>query len=192
MERVLGNPLPKQGRNNHQVRRPSSPTVTLPYHQRQWIDVEPGKFDKSGIEVPRKMIRLLRHDPSVLRVEDGAVEFRILASMFRLGCTSFSVLVYSNMAESLAKKEEDPKRDFSIVWIHTLLRTILCTFEQFKDILEENTSILHCKTTCRYRATSPSTSASLEAPTTCTRSGWHKGDMWCVFTAVNQMSIDHH
>ena len=24
----------------------SSPTITLPYHQRQWIDVEPGKFDK--------------------------------------------------------------------------------------------------------------------------------------------------
>ena len=33
--------------------------------------------------VKKKMIRLLRHDPSVLREEDGAVEFRILAPMFR-------------------------------------------------------------------------------------------------------------
>ena len=31
----------------------------------------------------QKMIRLLRHDPTVLREEDGAVEFRILAPMFR-------------------------------------------------------------------------------------------------------------
>ena len=31
----------------------------------------------------KKMIRVLRHDPSVLREEDGAVEFRILAQMFR-------------------------------------------------------------------------------------------------------------
>ena len=29
------------------------------------------------------MIRLLRHDPSVLREEDGAVEFRLMAQMFR-------------------------------------------------------------------------------------------------------------
>ena len=53
------------------------------YDQRAWIDMEPGPFDKSCFEVSKKMIRLLRHDPSVLREEDGAVEFRILAQMFR-------------------------------------------------------------------------------------------------------------
>ena len=47
-----------------------------------WIDVETGPYDKSCFEVSKKMIRLLRHDPSVLREEDGAVEFRILAQMF--------------------------------------------------------------------------------------------------------------
>ena len=36
--------------------------------------------------------------------------------------------------------------------------------------LEENNLILNCKTTCCYRATSPSTSITLEAPTTCTPS----------------------
>ena len=61
----------------------SSPTITLPYHLREWIHVEPGKYDKSCFEVSIKMIRLLRHDPTVLREEDGAVEFRILAPMFR-------------------------------------------------------------------------------------------------------------
>ena len=55
----------------------------LPYDQRGWIDVEPCPFDKSCFEVSQKMIRLLRHDSSVTREEDGAVEFRILAQMFR-------------------------------------------------------------------------------------------------------------
>ena len=67
-----------------QTPRPTSsfPTTTLPYHQRQWIDVEAGKFEKSSIEVSKRMTRLLRHDQTVLREKDGAVEFRILASMF--------------------------------------------------------------------------------------------------------------
>ena len=57
--------------------------LPLPYHQREWIDVEPGQYDKSCFEVSNNMIRLLRHDPSGLREGDGAVEFRILAPMFR-------------------------------------------------------------------------------------------------------------
>ena len=48
--------------------------------------------------------------------------------------------------------------------------TLCFSFDQFKFTLEENTPILHCKTTCCYRGTSPSTSITLEAPTICTRS----------------------
>ena len=107
----------------------------------------------------------------------------------------------SNMAELLAEKEEVLKRDFSIVWIHTLL-TPSCTFEQFKATLEEHTLVLHCRTTCCYRATSPSTSTTLEAPTTRTRSfnpDWFqvakevkKGRHAVFFTAVNPMFIDYY
>ena len=62
----------------------SSSTVTLPYNQREWSDVETGPFDRSCFDVSKKVIRLLRrHDSSVPREEDGAVEFRILAQMFR-------------------------------------------------------------------------------------------------------------
>ena len=32
----------------------SFPTVTLPYHLREWIDVEPGKYDKSCFEVAKR------------------------------------------------------------------------------------------------------------------------------------------
>ena len=66
----------------------SSSTTTLPYHLRVWIDLEPGPYDKSCFEVSKKMIRLLRHDPSVLREKDGAVEFRILAPMCHSKFTS--------------------------------------------------------------------------------------------------------
>ena len=44
----------------------------------------------------------------------------------------------------LAKKEENLRRDSSSVWIHTLLIPSY-TFEQFKDTLAGNTSILQCK-----------------------------------------------
>ena len=73
----------KAGPKQTPIPTTSSSTATLPYHQRDWIDVEPGPYDKSCFEVSKKMIRLLRHDPSVFQEEDGAVEFRILAPMFR-------------------------------------------------------------------------------------------------------------
>ena len=49
-------------------------------------------------------------------------------------------------------KEEDFERYVSTVWIRPI-PIPSCTFEQFKATLEENTLILHCKTTCCYRGT---------------------------------------
>ena len=74
----------------------SSPRVTMPFHVRFWIDVEPGECDprsfevskirtrllRHKLEVSKKGTKLLRHDRSVLRKEDGGVEFKILAPMF--------------------------------------------------------------------------------------------------------------
>ena len=67
----------------------SSPTVTLPYHHRKWVDVEPG-------EVRQKLFRSVETDdqiasaihPTVPREENGAVEFRTLAAMFHSDFTS--------------------------------------------------------------------------------------------------------
>ena len=80
----------------------SSLTITLPHHLREWIDVEPGKYDESCTEVSQKMIRLLRHSPTVLREEDGAVQFRISAPMFQLKFTSSPF--NSDKTELLAKR----------------------------------------------------------------------------------------
>ena len=35
--------------------------VSVPYRERKWIDIEPGKFDNGCLEVSKLMIRLLRH-----------------------------------------------------------------------------------------------------------------------------------
>ena len=103
--------------------------VSIPYHERKWVDVEPGTFDRNCLEVSKLMIRLLRHDDTVDREEDGAARFEDLASIFRSRNASTS----QNMAELLAKrrwsqekipvlrepqltwqKEEDKRKVFSI------------------------------------------------------------------------------
>ena len=85
-----GEPVAKARPKQTSTPTTSSSTVTLPYNQRDWSDVETGPFDRSCFDVPKKVIRLLRHDSSVPREEDGAVEFRILAQMFRSEFTSSS------------------------------------------------------------------------------------------------------
>ena len=139
------------------------------------------------------MIRFPRHDPSALREEDGAVEFRIFAHVsFRIYV--FSALVNSSTTELLAKgggpKKRfqycvDPhfadtilnlraKRRWSQAEISVLPGSLLSRDSSLHSSnsrpLEQNTSTLHCKTTCCCRATSPSTSTTLEAPATCTPS----------------------
>ena len=44
--------------------------VSIPYRERKWIDVEPGKFSQGCFVVSKFLIRLLRHDVAGHR-EDG-------------------------------------------------------------------------------------------------------------------------
>ena len=79
--------------------------VSIPYLERKWIDVEPGTFVQNCLEVSKLMIRLLRHDDSVNREEDGAVKFQDLASIYRSRIMSSSHWsVNSNMAKLFAKR----------------------------------------------------------------------------------------
>ena len=83
------------------------------------------------------MIRLLRHDPSVLREEEGrtrregAVEFRTLAQMFRSAFTSSQhrpIRAWLNYLQ----KGGGPKKRFQYCVDPFHADTILYTFEQFK------------------------------------------------------------
>ena len=47
----------------------------VPMTERNWIDIEPGKYSLSEYEVSKKVIHLHRHSQKVHREEDGAVHF---------------------------------------------------------------------------------------------------------------------
>ena len=49
--------------------------ATIPIHQRRWIDIEPSKQDLDSYDFSKKVINLLRHNQTLHREEDGAIEF---------------------------------------------------------------------------------------------------------------------
>ena len=51
-----------------------TPTI-IPMHERKWIDIEPSAPSLTAYEVPKKVISLLRHNQTVQREEDGAIQF---------------------------------------------------------------------------------------------------------------------
>ena len=48
---------------------------TGPMNERKWIDIEPAEPSLSAYEVSKKVINLLRHNQTVQREDDGAVQF---------------------------------------------------------------------------------------------------------------------
>ena len=57
-----------------QPRELARPT-TIPIHQRRWIDIEPSKQDLDSYDLSKKVINLLRHNQTLHREGDGAIEF---------------------------------------------------------------------------------------------------------------------
>ena len=50
-------------------------TTTIPLRERRWIDIEPSKQDLDSYDRSKKVINLLRHNQTLYREEDGAIEF---------------------------------------------------------------------------------------------------------------------
>ena len=50
-------------------------TATIPIHERRWIDIEPSKQNLASYDLSKKVINLLRHNRTLQREEDGAIEF---------------------------------------------------------------------------------------------------------------------
>ena len=48
---------------------------TIPMNERKWIDIEPSEPSLSAYEVSKKVINLLRHNQTVQREEDVAIQF---------------------------------------------------------------------------------------------------------------------
>ena len=58
-----------------QSREFAGTTATIPIHQRKWIDIEPSKQDLASYDLSKKVNNLLRHNQTLQREEDGAIEF---------------------------------------------------------------------------------------------------------------------
>ena len=50
-------------------------TKMIPLRERRWIDIEPSKQDLDSYDLSKKVINLLRHNQTLHREEDGAIEF---------------------------------------------------------------------------------------------------------------------
>ena len=50
-------------------------TTTIPLRERKWIDIEPSKQDLELYDLSKKVINLLRHNQTLHREEDGAIQF---------------------------------------------------------------------------------------------------------------------
>ena len=50
-------------------------TATIPIHERRWIDIEPSTQNLALYDLSKKVINLLRHNQTLQREEDGAIEF---------------------------------------------------------------------------------------------------------------------
>ena len=50
-------------------------TATIPRNERRWIDIEPSKQDLPSYDLSKKVINLLRHNQTLQREEDGAIQF---------------------------------------------------------------------------------------------------------------------
>ena len=50
-------------------------TATIPIHERRWIDIEPSKQNQASYDISKKVINLLRHNQTLQREEDGAIQF---------------------------------------------------------------------------------------------------------------------
>ena len=58
-------------------------TATIPIHERRWIDIEPSKQNLASYDLSKKVIDLLRHNQTLQREEDGAIEFCKIKFHFR-------------------------------------------------------------------------------------------------------------
>ena len=58
-----------------QQREPVDTPTIIPMHERKWVDIEPSETTLAAYDVSKRVISLLRHNQTVQREEDGAIQF---------------------------------------------------------------------------------------------------------------------
>ena len=65
---------PKAKAKPQQREHVDTPTI-IPMHERKWIDIEPSEPTLASYDLSKKVINLLRHNQTLQRQDDGAIEF---------------------------------------------------------------------------------------------------------------------
>ena len=95
------------------------------------------------------------------------MNFKNLAPMFHLKIHVLLRIGPSEHGFRYLQRGGGPKKRFQNCLDRYSAETIVIPSSNSRPLWRENTVIQHCRTMCCYRATSPSTSTTLEAPTTC-------------------------
>ena len=65
--------------------------TTIPMHERKWIDIEPSEPTLAAYDVLKKVISLLRHNQTVQREDDGAIQFWRINFIFEINSHKYSI-----------------------------------------------------------------------------------------------------
>ena len=131
-----------------QKREPVDTASIIPMHERKWIDIEPSAPSLKAYEVSKRVISLLRHNQTVQREEDGAIQFYKIKFpgeinfIFEINSHKYSIGLMS-VGKFAWQQEEVQKGDISIVLIiwEQSFSSVL-----FKDTLDIISLILHHRT----------------------------------------------
>ena len=113
-------------------------TATIPIHKRRWIDIEPSEQNLASYDLSKKVINLLRHNQTLQREEDGAIEFckvknfifEIIIHKYRVGLMIDGKLVWL--------QEEDSNEDISIALIiwEQFYTSVLCQGHSGSNLID--------------------------------------------------------
>ena len=127
-----------------QQREPVDTPTVIPMHERIWIDIEPSKQNLASYDLSKKVINLLRHNQTLQREEDGAIEFYKRNFIFEIIIHKYIIGLMID-GKFVWLQEEVRKEDISIALI---IREQFSTSVLFKDILETISLILRYRTMC--------------------------------------------
>ena len=117
-------------------------TATIPMHERRWIDIEPSEQNLASYDLSKKVISLLRHNQTLQREQDGAIEFYRIIFIFEIIIHKYSIGLVI-VGKLVWLQEEDRNEDISIA---VIIRVQFSTSALFKDILETILLILRYRT----------------------------------------------
>ena len=121
-----------------QQREPVDTTAIIPMHERKWIDIEPSEQTLAAYDLSKKVISLLRHNQTVQRETDGAIEFYRIK--FYLRNHSSQVQHWSVDMHSAWKRHQD-----AVFWVDIDLgiKEGLVFYQTYHYVKEDGLTLSH-------------------------------------------------